>query len=311
MGAGFLDLVVLMEEMGKNILPGPFYSTVGLCGIPLLRFGRESQKAGYLPLIASGKNIWSLAVIERSGQFDPQEISCQAEYDGKSYLINGEKWFCQYAHIADWLLVICCNGEVNNGLTAFIVDTKKQGVKIDRIPTIAGDGQCRVRFKNVRVSSRNILGKRGQGWKIMDYLARHAQVLKCAEICGACQAVLNMTQSYAKDRVQFDKQIGSFMSIQHKLVDMLTDVEGLQYLLYQAAWLISMGRNAGFEVAVAKAKANEVYQRICIDAVKIHGAIGFTMDHDLGCYFRRIKGAEFMLGDSDTQLENVAIGIGL
>jgi alkylation response protein AidB-like acyl-CoA dehydrogenase len=311
MGAEFLDLVVLMEEMGKNILPGPFYSTVGLCAMPLIRFGKESQKAGYLPLIADGTNIWSLAVLERSGVFAPAEIACRAEYDGKNYVINGEKWFAQYAHIANWLLVICRTGQGPQDLTGFIIDTKKQGVRTEKIPTVAGDGQCIVKFKNVRVSSRNVLGKKGQGWKILDYLAQRALVLKCAEIAGACQAVLTMTQAYAKDRVQFDKPIGSFMTIQHKLVDMLTDVEGLQYLVYQAAWLISSGQKPGAAVALAKAKADDVYQRICIDAVRIHGAIGFTMDHDMGCYFRRIKGAEFTLGDTGLQLEAIAAGIGL
>ena len=311
MGAGFMDLVVLMEEMGKNILPGPFFTTVGLCAIPLLRYGRESQKAGHLSLIASGKNIWSLAVTERSGVFGPGEMACCAEYDGKGYIINGEKWFCQYAHVADWLLVICCTGGTGEGLTAFMVDTKKKGIKIELLETIAGDGQCRVKFKNVRASSKNMLGKKGQGWKIVEYLSRYALVLKSAEMCGACQAVLNMAQSYAKDRVQFDKPIGSFMSIQHKLVDMLTDVEGLQYIVYQAAWLLETGQKADTAVAMAKAMANEVYERICIDAVKVHGAIGFTMDHDLGCYFRRIKAAEFTLGDSHSALDTVAAGIGL
>lgn len=311
MGAGFTDLVVLMEEMGKNILPGPFFPTIGLCAIPLMRYGKKSQKAGYLPLIASGKNIWSLAVIERSGIFESDEIACHAEYDGKSYVINGEKWFCQYAHVADWLLVICCTGQKGEGLTAFIIDAKKQGVRVERLETIAGDGQCRVKFKNVRVSGKNMLGKKGQGWAIVEYLSRYALVLKSAEICGACQAVLNMAQSYAKDRVQFEKPIGSFMTIQHRLADMLTDVEGLQYLVYQAAWLVESGKKADTAVAMAKAMASEVYQRCCIDAVRIHGAIGFTMDHDLGCYFRRIKAAEFILGDRDSAIEKVAVGIGL
>jgi hypothetical protein len=136
-------------------------------------------------------------------------------------------------------------------------------------------------------------------------------VLKCAEVSGACQAVLQMTQAYAKDRTQFDKPIGSFMAIQHKLVDMLTDVEGLQYLVYYAAWMLSTGKKADMCVAQAKAKANDVYQRTCIEGIKIHGAIGFTMDHDIGCYFRRVKSSEFTLGDSDLHLEKIAAGIGL
>jgi 3-oxocholest-4-en-26-oyl-CoA dehydrogenase beta subunit len=311
MGAEYQDLVVLMEEMGRNILPGPFFSTIGLCAIPLMRFGNELQKSGYLPPIAQGKNIWALAVTERSGAFAPGEIKCSAIFDGNNYVINGEKWFSQYAHIADWLLVVCRTDDSREGLTAFIVDRKKRGVRVEALETVAGDGQCRIKFKDVRVSRRNILGKKGHGWKIVEYLSQRALVLKCAEVAGACQSVLNMTQAYAKDRVQFDKPIGSFMAIQHKLVDMLTDVEGLQYLVYQAAWQISTGAKADLSVALAKAKADDVYQRICIDGIRIHGAIGFTMDHDIGCYFRRVKGAEFTLGDSSMQLEKIATGLGL
>ncbi len=313
-GADLLDLVVLMEEMGRNILPGPFFSTVALCAIPIIKYATPTQKAKYLPPIANGQAIWSLALTERSGRFEPSEIHCSANYDGKNYLINGEKWFSQYAHVADYLLVVCRTGEAKrNGddLTVFIVKAKSRGIKMELIPTIAGDGQCRLRFTNVKVSKRDILGKVGKGWKVVDYLMQRAIVLKCAEVSGACQAVMDMTQAYAKDRVQFDKPIGSFMAIQHKLVDMLTDVEGLQYLVYYAAWLLSTGAKADMPVSVAKARANEVYQRVCIDGIKIHGAIGFTMDHDIGCYFRRVKAAEFMLGDTDLHLEKVALGIGL
>jgi alkylation response protein AidB-like acyl-CoA dehydrogenase len=120
-----------------------------------------------------------------------------------------------------------------------------------------------------------------------------------------------MTLAYSKERIQFDKPIGSFMAIQHKLVDMLTEVEGLQYLVYYAAWLLVSGQKAAIQISMTKAKAAEVYQQVCIDGVKIHGAIGFSMDHDMGCFFRRIKSAEFMLGGRDWHLFKIAAGIGL
>lgn len=313
-GADFLDLVVLMEEMGKNILPGPFFSTVALCALPILKFGTETQKKKYLVPIADGKNIWSLALSERSGRCEATEINATAKLEGKRYVINGEKWFAQFAHIADYLLVACRTEKLKShedGITLFIVRAKSRGIKIDLIPSIAGDGLCRVRFKNVKASRLDVLGKVGKGWKIINYLSQRATVLKCAEVSGACQAVLDMTQAYAKERTQFDKPIGSFMAIQHKLVDMLTDVEGLQYLVYYSAWLLSTGAKADMHISMAKAKANDVYQRVCIDGIKIHGAIGFTMDHDIGCYFRRVKAAEFVLGDTDMHLDKVASGIGL
>jgi len=314
MGAEFLDLMVLMEEMGRNITPGPFFSTMGLCAIPILKFGTETQKKKYLPLVAEGRNIWSLAYTEKSGRFSPVDINCRAVADGKHYVINGEKWFAPFAHIADYLLVICRTDVAKagtDGLTAFLIRAASRGIKTELIPTLSGDGQCRIKFKNVKVTNRDILGKLDQGWKVINYLMQRATILKCAEMSGACEAVLDMTLAYAKDRVQFDKPIGSFMAIQHKLVDLLTDVEGLQYVVHNAAWLVSTGARADMAVSLAKAKANEVYQRVCIDGIKIHGAIGFTMDHDIGCYFRRVKADEFMLGDTDLHLEKVAGEMGL
>lgn len=313
-GADFLDLVVLMEEMGKNILPGPFFPTVALCALPILKYGTETQKKKYLVPVADGNSIWSLALIEKSGRFEVSDINTAAEFDGKNYVINGEKWFVPFAHVADYLLVACrtaASKQGTDGITLLMVKAKSRGITTSVIPSIAGDGLCRVRFKNVKASRLDVLGKAGQGWKVVNYMAQRATVMKCAEVSGACQAILEMTQAYAKERTQFDKPIGSFMAIQHKLVDMLTDVEGLQYLVYYAAWLLSTGAKADMYVSMAKAKANDVYQRVCIDGIKIHGAIGFTMDHDIGCYFRRVKSAEFVLGDTDMHLDKVAAGIGL
>ncbi len=309
-GAGLLDLVILVEEMGKNITPGPFFSTVALCALPLMKFGTERQKGTFLPAIAGGQSLWSLAITEESGRYDIRDINCRASLEGDGYLINGTKWFVQFAHAADYLIVLCRTGKEGE-LTTFIVNRKSPGVKVERIPTTAGDGQCKVRFNNVRVTARDVLGRIGKGSDLFNYSMQTGAILKCAEISGACQAVLDMTLAYAKERVQFDQPIGSFMAIQHKLVDMLTEVEGLQYMVYYAAWLLSSGRKALTSISMAKAKAAEVYQQICIDGIKIHGAIGFTMDHDIGCYFRRIKSAEFMLGGRDLYLSMVADGIGL
>ena len=313
MGADLLDLVVLMEEMGRNITPGPFFSTIGLCAIPLLKYGTEAQKKKYLPAIAEGQNIWTLAFTEASGRFNPADIHCQASRNGNSYILNGEKWFVPFAHIAHYMLVFCrtSSGNGTAGLTAFIVKAGSRGLKAELIPTIGGGGQCKVRLKNVKVTARDVLGGFNGGQRVFNYLSQRAAILQCAEVTGACQAVLDMSLAYAKDRVQFDKPIGSFMAIQHKLVDMLTDVEGLQYLVHYAAWLLSTGAKADMAVSLAKAKANEVYQQVCVEGVKIHGAIGFTMDHDIGCYYRRIKSAEFMLGDTEYHLEKVAAGMGL
>jgi alkylation response protein AidB-like acyl-CoA dehydrogenase len=314
LNADFVDLMVLMEEMGRNILPGPFFATVALCALPMLEYGNDAQKAAYLAAISRGEKIWTLAMTESSGGYNASAIKAVAKPEGGEFVINGEKMFVPYADAADYLLIIArtAKGKVpEKGLTFFIVDAKRPGVSIEAIPTLTGERQCKVSFKDVKVTKENVLGKVGQGWDIVEHIMRKATVLKCAEVSGACQAVLDMSNTYAKERLQFGKPIGSFQVIQHKLVDMLIDVEGLQYLVYQAAWLLSTGAPCNLQIAMTKARANEVYRSVALSGVKIHGAIGFTMDHDIGLYYRRVLGAASFLGDTDFHLEKIASNIGL
>jgi len=314
MGASVMDLVILMEEMGRNILPGPFFSTIALCALPLLEYGSREQKTKFLPPIAKGKAIWTIALAESSGSFKASEVKLRAVLKGTNYVLRGCKLFVTDAHVADYILVVGRTAEgkrPEDGITLFIVDAKGPNVKMEAIPTIGGDRQFKVSFDKVAVSKDNILGKVGNGWDIVDFVLQRAAVLKCAEMSGACQAVLDMTSSYAKERIQFDRPIGSFQAIQHKLADMLIDVEAVQYLLYQAAWGISVGSPSPGQISAAKAKANEAYQRVCIEAIAAHGAIGYTMDHDIGLYYRRVKAAQFVAGDTDLHREMIASGLGL
>jgi alkylation response protein AidB-like acyl-CoA dehydrogenase len=314
MGASFMDLVILMEEMGRNILPGPFFSTIVLCALPLLKYGSSEQKAKFLPQIAKGEAIWTFALAESSGRYKASEVKLRAVLEGTNYVLQGYKFFVTDAHVADYILVVGRTREgksSEDGITLFIVDAREPNVKMEPIPTIGGDRQFKVSFDRVAVPKDNILGKIGNGWNIVDFILQRAAVLKCAEMSGACQAVLDMTSSYAKERIQFDRPIGSFQAMQHKLADMLIDVEAVQYLLYQAAWGISVGSPSPWQISAAKAKANEAYQRICIEAIAAHGAIGYTMDHDIGLYYRRVKAAEFAAGDTDLHREVIAIGLGL
>ena len=312
--ASFMDLVILMEEMGRNILPGPFFSTIAFCALPILEYGTIEQKSKFLPQIARGEAIWALALTGPSGSYRASEIKLRAKLEGEDYILEGDKFFVSDAHIADYLLVVARTGEgksPEDGITLFIVDAKDTGLGMEVIPTIAGDRQCKVSFNKVRVSKNSILGDAGQGWHIVDFMLQRAAILKCAEISGACQAVLDMTSTFAKQRIQFDRPIGSFQAIQHKLADMLIAVDGVQYLLYQAAWGINAGSPSRLQISIAKAKASEAYQRICIDGITTHGAIGFSLDHDIGLYYRRVKAAEFAAGGTDLHRENIAAEMGL
>jgi alkylation response protein AidB-like acyl-CoA dehydrogenase len=312
--ADFMDLVVLVEEMGRNILPGPFFSTVTLAALPIMEYGSEDQKAKYLPPIASGEKVWTLALNETSADGNCKGIKTAAKLVNGEYILNGEKIFVPYALAADYMLVaarIKKDRVMDKGLTLFIVDRNKTGIHVETIPTITGEMQCRVRFKGVIMAEADVLGTAGDAGNALGRILDKASLLKCAEVSGACQSVLDMTNTYARDRLQFGKPIGQFQVIQHRLVDMLTDVEGLQYLVYQAAWLMSIGADCGDQLAMAKVKANDVYQRVALNGVKIHGAVGFSMDHDIGLYYRRVMASKFFPRDTGYYLEKVARGIGL
>ncbi len=312
--ADFMDLVVLMEEMGRNILPGPFFPTVALAALPIMEYGSDEQKSRYLPPIARGEKIWTLALNETSADCNYNGIKTSARLKSGEYILNGEKLFVPYAAIADYMLVVARiknDRAPDKGFTMFIVDRNKPGIDVDTIPTITGEMQCRVRFKGVKLSGTDVLGTEGNAENTLGRILDKVGLLKCAEVSGACQSVLEMTNTYARERLQFGKPIGTFQVIQHRLVDMLIDVEGLQYLVYQAAWLMSIGADYGGQLAMAKAKANDVYQRVALSGVKIHGAIGFSMDHDIGLYYRRVMASKFFPRDNDYYLEEVARGIGL
>ena len=314
-GMNFLDLSVLLEEMGRACLPGPFFSTVVLGGLPILDVGSEEQKQEYLPKLARGEKIFTLALTEPGYQnYDVASIAVKATCDNSDYVINGSKMFVPDAHIADYLLCIARikeQAEHEEGSTIFLVDAKNPGIDYTVLKTIAGDKLCEVVFDQVRVPRDNILGQVNQGWREVQKTIQRAAVAKCCEMIGNIQQVLEMTLDYAKERKQFGRPIGSFQIIQHYCADMATDVDGARFSTYQAAWMLSEGLPCTKEVAIAKAWVGEASQRVITSAHQIHGAIGVTMEHDLHFYTRRAKASELTFGDANFYREIVAQEMGL
>ncbi|MBL7125244.1 MAG: acyl-CoA/acyl-ACP dehydrogenase [Dehalococcoidales bacterium] len=310
----FLDLAVLLEEMGRACLPGPYFSTVILGGLTILDAGSEEQKQEYLPKIASGEAIFTLALTESSARYDAAAIETKAAADNNAFILNGTKLFVPDAHIADYMLVIARTDEKSKGeygTTIFIVDAKSPGISYTVLKTIANDKLCEVVFDQVSVPKENILGQLNQGWNEVQKIIQRAAVAKCCEMVGCIQQALDMTVDYAKERKQYDRPIGSFQVIQHYCVDMATDVDGTRLSTYQAAWMLSEGLPCTKEVAIAKAWAGEACQRVMALAHQIHGAIGVTIDHDLQYYTRRAKAAEVTFGDANFYREVVAQEMGL
>ena len=313
-GGSFLDLIVLLEEMGHNILPGPFFSTVVLGGLTVLAAGSEEQKKEFLPKIANGEMILALALTEPSASYDAASIKAKATAHNDDYIINGTKLFVLDANVADCILCVARTKETKNpedGLTIFLVDAKSPGIKCTLLKTLARDKQCEIVLDNVTLPKKNILGKLDQGWPIVKDTLQKATAAKCAEMVGGAQAALEMTVKYAKERVQFNRPIGSFQAIQHYCANMVTDVDGARFITYKAAWELSEGLPATKDVAVAKAWTSEAYGRVTLLAHQIFGAIGFTMDHDIHLYYRRAKAGEIMFGDGDFQRATVAQELGL
>jgi len=307
----FLDLAVLLEEMGRACLPGPFFSTVVTGGLPILDIGSEEQKQEYLPKLIRGEKIFTLALTEPGYQnYDASSVTVEANPDDGNYIINGTKLFVPDAHIADYLICVA-RTKPENGITIFLADAKNPRINCTILKTIAGDKLCEVVFDQMPVPKANILGQLNQGWSAVQKIIERAAVGKCCEMVGNIQRVLEMTVDYAKERKQFDHPIGSFQIIQHYCADMATDIDGARFSTYQAAWMLSEGLPCTKEVAIAKAWIGEASQRVVALAHQIHGAIGVTLEHDLHFYTRRAKAAELAFGDANFYREVVAREMGL
>jgi alkylation response protein AidB-like acyl-CoA dehydrogenase len=314
-GGSFLDLVVLLEAMGYNVVPGPFFSTVVLGGMTILAAGNEEQRERLLSEVAQGKLIFSFALTEPSFRYNEAASSkTTATASNGKYMINGTKLFVHDANVADYLLCVAktkATGKPENGTTIFLVNSKAPGVKCTLLKTLARDKQCEVVFDNVAVSKENVVGNLNKGWQIIQDVLEKATVAKCAEMVGGAQAALDMAVAYAKERVQFNRPIGSFQAIQHYCANMVSDVDGSRFVTYKAAWKVSEGLPATMDVAVAKAWTGAAYSRVTLLAHQIFGAVGFTMDHDLHLYYRRAKAGEIIFGDGAFQRAIVARELGL
>ncbi len=310
-GLNFVDLSILLEEIGRVMLPGPLFSTVVMGGMTILDAGSEDQKQELLPQIGEGQLIVTLALTEPSARWDAQGVETRATQSGDNWTINGTKLFVLNAHVSDTYIVAARTGDGEKDISLFLVPRNTGGVSQTLLRTIASDRQSEVVLDDASVPSSALLGEVNKGWDTIEKVLAWGAIGKCAEMVGGAQEVLDMTVEYAKQRTQFGRPIGSFQAIQHHCANMATDVEGSRYITYQAAWYLSEGMPAENEVAMAKAWVSEAYRRICALGHQCHGAIGFTKEHNMQLYSRRAKAAELAFGDSDYHLEAVAEAIGL
>jgi len=313
-GGNFVDLVVLLIEMGHVCMPGPFFSTVLLSGTAIMEAANENQKKELLKKIADGQLFATLALTDASAAYTPDKITVGAEKDNGDFLINGTNLFVPDAHLAEKLICVARTNENKNkadGISLFIADAKSDGLHIAPLVTFAGDKLSEVTFKNVRVSRDDILGELDKGWPVVKTVIQKAAIAKCAEMVGYGQRALDMAVENSKIREQFDQKVGSFQAVQHHCANILTYLETSKLMTYQAAWRISEGLPYEKEVAMAKAWVSDSCRSLVALAHQVMGGIGFMEETDLQLYFRRIKACGVYYGNSDFYRDVVAEDLGM
>ncbi len=306
-GLDMVDMVVVLEEMGRTVMPGPFYASAILGGVAIALGGSEEQKSRFLSSLATGEKRATLAQVEESGRWDAAGIALAAQDDGAGYRLQGTKLFVHDAHNADVLVVAArSGGEGEEGVTLFLVENG-DGVSTRVLKTMDQTRKlCEVEL-DVRLGADAVLGEVGEGWRLLDRVVDRAKVGLCAEMCGGAQAVLDMSVEYAKVREQFGKPIGSFQAIQHKCADMMVQVESAKSATYYAAWAVANDvPEAHLAACMAKAYCSDAYRDVSGEGIQIHGGIGFTWEHDMHLYFKRAKGSEVTFGDATWNRELVA-----
>lgn len=307
--SNWVDTTIFYEEAGRALLPSPHYSSVILGGQLILAFGSEAQKQEFLPKIANGEIVLTLALTEPEAGSQLDLLTTKATPDKNVYVINGTKLFISYAHIADYIITVAREGD-GNALSLFLVKKGSPGLNCVPLDTLSGERLCEVTFEKVKVSAEGLLGKVDQSEKLTE-IVNKAKVMSCAEIIGGAQAALEMTVDYSKQRIAYDRPIGSFQALQHKMVDMAIAAEGTRWLVYYVAWLNSQGIPCANEMAMLHLQAGQLYSWLTSVAIHIHGTVSLVRDHDLTLYYRRAKAAQLNLGSAESLKEIIAQGVGV
>ena len=298
-GLGWVDLVVLLEEMGRTLFPSPFLATT-IAAAAIREAGSDAQQARWLPLLADGSKIGSLAYLEANDRHDAAGFDLSAKPNGAGVVLGSEKVQVLDAGAAD-LFVVAWRG----GLA--VVERNAKGVTVEATPSIDQTRRVgRVRLDAVAVEADAVLAKPAALGRVLDL----ATAAVTAELLGAAEQAIRITVDYAKEREQFGQPIGRFQGVKHPLAEMYVDVESAKSILYYAAWCLDEGdADAARAVSLAKAYASEAFARIGIDAVQLHGGVGFTWEYDPHLYLKRSKWARPAFGDSDFHYDR-AIALG-
>jgi len=297
-----LDVILLVEEMGRAGLPGPFVASAVVATSLLVAGGSPAQHERLLPPLAAGERIATLALVDDGGSFDPLALTLRCEVPGR---LTGTKLFVNNAHVADDLIVALQGGDL------LLLPADRPGLARLPLDTLSGEKTFEVSFDAVEVRAEDRLGRAGRGDGALAAALTAGALARTAEMVGAAQRVLDLAVEHARTRVQGGRPIGGYQAIQHACADLVRDVDTSRGLLYAAAWRASEGLPAGADVAMAKAYAGEACLTVARRGHQIFGAIGYCEEHPLHLLHKRIQAASLDFGDAGLHLETVAREIGL
>ncbi len=305
-GLGWEELVVLLEETGRTLFPAPLVSTT-LAASAILDLGDEAQKERWLPRIADGSCIGTLAWIEAGGRWGPKGIQLRGDADGGDFVLQGEKHFVPYGAQADMAIVAFrSGGDAELGLA--LVDLNASGVSVEDARTLDRTKRlATLKLDGVRVGPEAILGGTSGMTEAIERLLDRGAIAITAEMIGSSEAAHALTVQYAKDRVQFGSPIGRFQGVKHPLAEGYVDIESMKSLLYHAAWALDASpEEVPQSASKAKGLASEAFTRIGVTGIQLHGAVGYTEEYDIQLYLKRSKWARPMYGDEDYHYDRVA-----
>lgn len=305
-GGGWVDLMVLLEEMGKALMPFTYLAHV-LAGQIIEHYGTESQRQTLLPAAAGGDRVLAVALIEPRGTLDEAGVQCRIEPAAGGATLTGTKHFVRGAAAADTLLVVARAGD---GLRIAVVDKSAAGITITQLDVIGDDDQARIDFAGTPVAAELLLGAAVLPWTALEEIVSIAALIECGYGIGVMARDTEITINYVKDRVQFGRPIGSFQAVHHQVADQVTDVDcGRLLTLYAASAADEESEETATDIARAKAWVSDALRRVARTGNQLHGGIGFSREYDIHLFYQRAKTSELMYGIADDHRERIAAAL--
>jgi alkylation response protein AidB-like acyl-CoA dehydrogenase len=307
-GLGAVEAGIVMEEIGRTLMPSPFLSTAVLAASALSR-GSDAQKSQYLPKISDGSLLAALAVDEGT-KHRPLQIQLKAVRSGNGFRLSGDKAFVVDGHTADLLIVAARSagsaGE-RDGLTLFLVDPKVKGIDIERTAMVDSHNAARITFDNVEVNADGVLGEVDQGFALLEGVLNIGRGAVASEMVGLSEEVFGRTVAYLKERKQFGKLIGEFQALQHRAAQLYIEIEITRAAVLKALQTLDGDfAKAGASVAVAKARAGSTATLAVQEGVQMHGGMGMTDQLDFGLFMKRARVLQELYGDAGFQMDRLA-----